>query len=194
MRTYLEKTTAATGYPVAVSDVKTHCRIVGSAEDTYIQSLIRTAEEYAESYTGRALLTSTFKLYLDQFPSVIAVPKSPMVSLTSVKYIDTDGVEQTLAGSEYKLHKLERPFIVEAYGKSWPSTREDMQAVTVEFTAGYGDAASDIPEGFRHALLFHVAHLFENREPELLGSIVSSIPNTLETLLNHWRVWEYHNG
>lgn len=194
MRSYLEKTTAAAAYPVTVSEVKTHSRIVGSAEDTYIQALIRTAEEYAESYTGRALLTSTFKLYLDRFPSVIAIPKSPLVSLTSIKYIDDNGVEQTLSASKYKLHKLERPFIVEAYGENWPSTRKDMQAVTVEFTAGYGDAASDVPEGLRHALLFHVAHLFENREPELLGSIVSSIPNTLEALLNHWRVWEYPSG
>ncbi len=194
MRTYLEKTTAATGYPVAVSDVKTHCRIVGSAEDTYIQALIRTAEEYAESYTGRALLTSTFKLYLDQFPQMIVLPKTPLGALTSIKYLDDDGVEQTLAGSVYKLHNLERPFIVEAYGKNWPSTRKDMQAVTVEFTAGYGSGASDIPEGLRHALLFHAAHLFENREPELLGSIVSNIPNTLDALLNHWRIWEYHTG
>ena len=194
MRTYLEKTTAATGYPVAVSDVKTHSRIVGSSEDTYIQSLIRTAEEHAESYTGRALLNATYKFYLDRFPPMIVLPKTPLVSLTSIKYIDDDGEEQTLASSRYKLHNLERPFILEAHGTNWPSTRVDMQAVTVEFVAGYGTGASDIPEGLRHALLFHVAHLFENREPELLGSIVSSIPNTLEALLNHWRIWEYHTG
>jgi uncharacterized phiE125 gp8 family phage protein len=191
-RTFFEKTTASSAYPVTVSECKTHSRIVSSADDTYLQALIRTAEQYAESYTGRALLTSTYKLYLNQFPSTIVVPRSPLVTLTSVKYNDNDGAEQTLDASKYTLHKLERPFIVPAYGENWPATRSGMQAVTVEFTAGYGAAASDIPEGFRHALLFHVAHLYENREPDLMGSIVSRIPNTLTALLNHWRIWEYH--
>jgi uncharacterized phiE125 gp8 family phage protein len=37
-------------------------------------------------------------------------------------------------------------------------------AVQINYTAGYGTAATNVPEGIRHWMFLRVASLYENRE------------------------------
>src|SRR4030067_2296692 len=72
-------------------------RVSTSTDDTDIAMLITAARKMAETYTLHALVTQTWELVLDGFPTGgIVVPMPPLQSVTSVKYIDTDGVQQTL--------------------------------------------------------------------------------------------------
>jgi len=43
------------------------------------------------------------------------------------------------------------------------------QGVAIEFTAGFGHTAADVPAPIRQALLLLIAHWFENREPAITG-------------------------
>jgi len=53
--------------------------------------------------------------------------------------------------------------------------------------AGYGAAASDVPQPLRQAVLLLVAHWFERREPVELGSALETVPMTVGGLLAPYR-------
>ena len=159
--------TAATQDPVTLADVKDHLVVDHSDDDTYIASLLAAVVAYLEAVQDRTLVTTTYDLKLDRFPTgdgVIELPLAPLASVTSVKYQDVDDVEQTLAASKYTVDSSSTPGrLLPAYDESWPSTREHIHDVTVRFVAGYGDPA-DVPAPHKHEILIRVADLYENRE------------------------------
>jgi len=48
---------------------------------------------------------------------------------------------------------------------SWP-THRDFASFIIEFKAGYGDAASDVPEALKQEILQLLSYLYDNREAE----------------------------
>jgi uncharacterized phiE125 gp8 family phage protein len=94
----------------------------------------------------------------------IRIPKPPFQSITSVQYVDAGGTPQTLAASEYQIDGNSEPAILlPAFGKVWPVTRWQAAAVTVNFVAGYGLAAS-VPAEFRNRIKVYVAYCYDNRQ------------------------------
>jgi uncharacterized phiE125 gp8 family phage protein len=59
----------------------------------------------------------------------------------------------------------------------------ELNAFEVDFTAGYGDEADDVPGPIRHALKILVAHWFERREVVVLGLGAQEVPATVAGLL-----------
>src|SRR5574343_985939 len=100
----LKLITAATTTPVTLAEAKLHCRVDGTDEDALITSLITAATETAEQQlAGRVLMQQTWELTLDAFPGVFELTRVPVQSITSLKYYDTAGVQQTMAGADYTL-------------------------------------------------------------------------------------------
>lgn len=160
--------TAATAEPVTVSEAKAQAGVFHSAEDAMIERFVAAARESLEAETSRQLITATWEQYFKRFPDVIEIRKLPVASITSVAYVDTAGDSQTLTvTTDYQtdLASPNRPARIKpAYGKTWPSTRAQFNAVTVRFTAGYG-GADDVPSRIKQAILMLAAHFYENREP-----------------------------
>lgn len=146
---------------VTVSEAKANMRVDHDADDALIGTLIRAATAHAERWTGMAFEPSTWDLVLDRFPSAeIAVPLSPLVSVTSVTYVDEDGAEQTVAGSDFVADTASRDgWIVPADGFAWPATLAAINSVRVRFVAGRGT-----PDDARQAILLLVGHWYANRE------------------------------
>jgi len=181
-----EKTSPPSTYPVTTTEARTHCLIYGSADDTYLDSLIAAATRHVESLSSRQLLTATWAARMDDFPEEIELRILPVASVVSIVYVDPDAVSQTLAAANYRTD-IESPDcpgrISPAYGMTWPAVRgETYNAVTVSFTAGYGAAAA-VPETYKQAILLLVAHWFENREPVNIGNIVNTIPLAFTSLM-----------
>ena len=182
--------TTATSEPFELSEVKNNLRVTINDDDALIKSLIIVSREWAESYMRRALITQTWDYFTDRFFRTIKLPLSPVVSVTSIKYVDTDGVTQTLATTEYTVDSVSEPTrIVEAWGKTWPSIRFVPNAVTVRFVAGYGNA-SDIPEQIKRWMLMLMGHLYENRELTSQNVNIVEIPISTE-LLFPYRVIQF---
>lgn len=164
---------------------------VYASDDTLLTSLITVAREYAENYLNRALITQTWELVLDDWPSedYIDIPMSPLQSVTSIKYKDTAGTEATWSSAEYIVDAdsfVGR--IVPAYGYSWPSmSLYPVSGIRIRFVAGYGDAATDVPERFRHAILLLAAFLYERREAAI-ETALQEIPFGVKALLGFDRV------
>lgn len=163
--------TAPAVEPVTLTEAKTQCRVDGSTEDTFLTSLIVAAREAAEAQTGRALINQTWERTLDAFPRRwnIYLPFPPLVSVTHIKYIDADGVLQTLASTGYKVLTTRTPGeVCLSYNNVWPSTRCEEDAVTVRYVAGYGATAASVPQLIKQGILLTINHWYDNREAEEL--------------------------
>ena len=131
--------------------------------DPQLGDWLQAAREYGETFTHRAFITQTWDLKLDGFPcsdEAIRLPKAPLISVTSVTYLDSNGDSQTWSASLYTVDaptgpKAERGRIVPNYGQYFPTTRDVVNAVTVRFVAGYG-AASAVPRLVKTCLKEHI--------------------------------------
>jgi uncharacterized phiE125 gp8 family phage protein len=162
---------------VSLDEVKSHCRIIGSSEDTYLSGLIKRARGYVEQRTGAAIGEQTLQLLLDAFPvnelgrsAGIRLERPPLRTVTWVKYLDADGVEQTLDSSSYYVDEAQlRAWICPASSTTdWPETLDAVNAVRVEYVAGHTQASFD-QEPAKQFLLMLVGALYENRELFVAG-------------------------
>jgi len=173
--------------PVSTADMKTHLRITHSDDDTYIAALVKAARIWCEEYQNRAYIFQTIELRLDEFPEgggEIELPRPPLESVTSVKYIDTGGNTQTWDTANYTVDKYYHPArIVEAYSKSWVNTRDVINAVTVTYVAGYGSTANLVPASIVHAIKLIVSHWYEHRE-EVTDRTFKEVPLAAKALLD----------
>lgn len=176
---------------VSITEAKKQLEIYGSEEahDAQVQRLIEAAVEHVEQYTRRALITQTWRLTLNCFPTEILLPRPPVQSVSSITYVDDDGAAQTLSTSLYQTCLDSSPVrIVPAYNQTWPTIRNIPEAVKVTYIAGYGDAGTDVPQQLRHAILLLVAHWFENREAVVVGTSANDVPLGVMHILERLQV------
>lgn len=179
--------TEPSGEPITTAEAKEQVHVKHSDEDTYIDSLIVAARRHIEGRAGWQYLRATRYLYLDQFPTgreIIRVPRPPLISIVSIQYVDTDGDTQTWASSLYDTDFDATPGRIRpAFGEVYPPTRQEMKAVTIEYTNGYTNAAA-VPDNWLHALKFLVSHWYRIREPVTDGSMPRRVPETLDALID----------
>jgi uncharacterized phiE125 gp8 family phage protein len=188
-------TTAPATEPVSLAEAKLHLKIetADTADDTLVTYLIKAARENAEEYTRRSFIETTWERRMDTFfddgqDGVILLKKNPVKSITSIKYLDVNGVEQTLSTAYYNLLTGEEPHRIEpSYDHSWPAHREDAQRIKIVFKAGY----ASVPDSIKSAILLIVAHLYEHREDVVVGRIVSPLTNGAKSLLDYYRLFEF---
>jgi hypothetical protein len=172
--------------------------------------------------TGRQLNKATYDLKLDGFPwgyssalvggySVqqhgyerqylggsgmrpIVIPKPPLVSVTSIQYVDPDGVTQTWSNTLYTVDTptgdyAEPGRIFPVYGQVYPVTRSQPAAVTIRLVAGYGETAAAVPSMIRSAMKLLIGIWYENREAGLIVRGSSDVlPFGVDALLQPFRV------
>jgi uncharacterized phiE125 gp8 family phage protein len=152
---------------VSLEEAKAHLRIDTADADDELEALIPAATAFIENETRQSLVDSTFLLALDSFPAgrTIRLPRPPLKSVESVKYLDADGAHQTLSPSLYTVDAVTMPGrIVLHGGESWPATADQANAVEIRFTAGYGDVTDDVPRLLRQGVLLMLGHMWEHRE------------------------------
>lgn len=91
----------------------------------------------------------------------LLMPVAPVQSVTSIKYLDADAIEQTLATTVYeeRFDDLEAAVVLK-HGQKWPSIRSGSRIeLTVE--AGY----EVIPPTVKQAMLMFITDSYENRKP-----------------------------
>lgn len=178
--------TAPTTYPVSLEEAKLHLRVTTSEEEYRITALIKSATDQVESYLRRQLITATWDLYIDDFPDVIYLEKSPVASVTYVKYYNSSDELTTLSTDDYVVDTYTEPGrITIACGKSWPSTYNRPSAVNVRFISGYG-AASDVPDTIKDGIYLTLTHLFENR-----GDEGRRMPYVIKDILEPYRLFMF---
>lgn len=181
--------------PFTLAEAKQHLRVDDTAEDAYIDTLISAVTKHVQGYIGRTLISTTYTWKLDRFPRSqnLTFPRPPLQSIASIAYINQDGDSTTWGSTYYNLDTVSHPARLEpAYSESWPITRAQNNAVTVTYTAGYGDEAEDVPVDIRQGMLFLLGHLYENRQDVVVGTgFVTNVPKASEWLIDPYRIYAF---
>lgn len=189
---HLSLVTAPTTEPIDVEAAKLHVKIDENDDSSLIYALISAAREHVENKTGRKMISQTWDLMLDGFPcGPIVLPFPPVTSITSVSYVDTAGATQTWASGAtgYTTRLPVGPqagpaLIYPSYGIQYPSTRSQIDAVTVRFVCGYADAAS-VPSSLQAAMKLLIGHWYLHREAVDTGinTVTSVLPFGIDALV-----------
>ena len=186
--TRIRITTQPTIEPVSRTEAKLHLRIDHATEDDLIDRLITTARIQCEDIAGRSFITRTYTAKFDLWPrnDWMRLPFPPLISVSSITYTDEDGNTATYAANNYIVDTYSEPGqLVIKTDSTWPDvTLQEVNGITVVYTAGYGALASDVPAHYRQAVLLMVGHLYENREAVLVGNVnATELPMALNALL-----------
>jgi uncharacterized phiE125 gp8 family phage protein len=183
----LVRVTAPAALPISVAEAKAQMRVEGNDDDTIIERLVNAAVAFVDvqGVLGRAMITQTWGEWLAPNPSTVMLSLGPVQSVSAIKYYDIDGVLQTATLADFNVFGTpNRITITPKTGKAWPVTQTRDDAIKIEYVIGYGASSTSVPQTVRHALLMLVAHWYENRENELIGTISKTLPFGFEDLLN----------
>lgn len=193
MREALRLIVAPTEEPVSVPEAKAHLRLEHSLDDLYVAGLIRAARQHVEDVSWRALITQTWELALDAFPCwrsrAIHLPKGHVQSVTSVKYDDENGVEQTMAPADWELDGIAPARLALTRNASWPSNAAsgDIGSVRIRYVAGYG-LRPEVPQALKQCVLLLVSQMYEHRTPEVIGAVTAQVQMSFDALLSPYRL------
>jgi uncharacterized phiE125 gp8 family phage protein len=150
--------------PLSLAEAKAGLRIDSTDEDLLLTSLILAARGYVEQFTRRRLIAQTWRVVLDQWPqtSTLPIPIAPLISLDAVRVRDGNGVATVVPTSLYRVDLTSDPARLCFVGQR-PEPGVVMAGIEVDVTAGYGTAATGVPEPLRQAIRMLVAQWFENR-------------------------------
>lgn len=183
--------TAAPAALVSTADFKTHMRIDHNSEDTYIDAAILAATARLDGYggvLGRALVTQSWKQEFATFSDPMRLPLGNLISVTSVKYYDTNNAQQTVSASVYGAYSDDiGPYLALKRGQTWPSVYDRPDAIEVVWQAGYGAAAA-VPSPLVRAVLLLAGHFYANREAVVLGDTATELPLTVSALIAPYRL------
>lgn len=187
----LKRAVAPAATPVTLAEAKAHLRVTSGAEDALITALIAAATDHLDGWSGvlaRALVTQTWKLWLDEWPvdDAIQIPLGPLQSVASVTYLHPDsGVATAVDAASYVVDTVSADgWVVPAAGFAWPTPKDAINAVEVTFVCGHGLAA-DVPPALKAAILLLVGDLYANREGQSDRAITPNL--TVDRLIAPWR-------
>lgn len=175
--------------PVTIAELKDQLRVDHDHEDALLAAKITAARRHVENLTGIAIAPATYEETFDRFPSgEIKLPKSPLISVASVKFTDPDGVEQAVDPTSYSVDTASpEGWVVPVAGFSWPSTMATIGAVRIRFVAGH----EDVPETLREAILQLAAWWYEHREAVTLDGNPRTVPFSVAELAEGHREWTF---
>ncbi len=152
--------------PISRDEAKLFLRIDHDEENDLIDMLIRSARERLEAYLNVAMITRPLR-YETQGVEDIKLPRWPVIAIDQV---EVGGQVVT----DYRADLRCRPAVL--------SFALD-KLVTVDFTAGYGPAADDVPAPLRQAMLLLLSQGYESR-----GDAPEAIPLMVDALTLPYKV------
>jgi uncharacterized phiE125 gp8 family phage protein len=172
---------------VSMEDARRQARAGGTSLDDEIRGKVQGFTEDAEHETARAFIEQTWAETLDAFPvgqrggiGAIQLTKSPIASVLHVKFYDVDGVLRTLDPQDYLVDDKSEPgYVVPAPGKTWPATAARINAVEVQYVAGYGPSPDDVPAAIKQYILGKLECVYYSNSSE----------QYLPRLLDRYRVY-----
>lgn len=159
----LFRTVEPAAEPVTLADVKAHLRIAHGSEDALLAGLIRAAREDLERAAAIALINQSWRLALDAWPSQGCALLSihPVRAVLSVTAFGTEGEASLIAPADYQLDILSRP--ARLHFEARPEPLRIFNGIEIDFSAGYGEAGTDVPDLLKRAILLLVGHWYEFR-------------------------------
>ncbi len=213
----LVQTVPPASEPVAMTDAMAWCRVVNTAEEPILATLISAAREFCETFTGRQMMPATYQASWDRFPMLpnmqyapgnpnavvpvvnnmwplnpgawaIRLPMPPLISVASITYIDPTGVQQTMnPATDYVVDTASSPGRVTPASGSFWPETSFMPGAV---TVTYQAGYASVPFGIIQALKFLVSYWYDNRDAVIVSPSlkVTESPMGVKMLLWQHRV------
>lgn len=160
-----------TAQPLSLSLAKLHLRLppTANASDPLIAELINAATYQVEHDCQTLLISRAVTEKFSDWPTGCDIDLywRPVVSITSVKYYDTSGTQQTISSANYSLNAYGRR-IVWNDDYTLPTVDDRWDAIEVIYQAGYGADNSVMPADLLRMVRLRVGYDFEN--PDMLAN------------------------
>jgi len=174
--------------PVSLTELKAQLRISGTAENAELALYIQSAREQIEELTGLALITQSWRLTLDHWPSgrrlwwdgvqqgaigdiegghaysAVQLPRYRLQAVDEIRVFNEAGTPATVSLADFVVDVEQKPGrLVLRSGATWPVALQTANAIEIDYTAGYGDDATDVPAALRLAILQMAASAYQHR-------------------------------
>jgi uncharacterized phiE125 gp8 family phage protein len=152
--------------PVALAYAKTFLRVDGSNDDALISDMIISARLRVETMSGHALITRRMRAsFAANSKTAINLPSQPVAVVHDVRVIGLGGAAVTVPANRYVVNTRCQPTeIVLKIQTHWHEFTQNLEAIEVEYSAGYGADPSDVPIPFKQAILLLLAQSYEHRD------------------------------
>lgn len=182
------RTVAPEAEPVTLVEVKRNLRIGHDSEDELLGGLVRAAREEVEAACGLALIDQSWRLSLDRLPRSgrVLLGRHPVREILSVTVYGTNGEAALVDPTSYRLDGNARP--ARLHFSSTPEPGVPMNGIEIDFTAGFGEAGTDVPDALKRAILMLVAHWYEFRAHFSAADQPVSLPAGYDRLIAPWRM------
>lgn len=182
----LVQTVAPEFKPVTPEELRTH---LNHSELDYIEAddLISEASQYIEDMTGIAMITQTWRLALDAWPTgrgawwdgvrqgsinelysgdaSLEMPRFPLNSIDTVTVYDEASTSTAVTiAATFDVDAYSKPGrMTLKHGAVWPIALRANNAIEIIFTCGYGANRESVPAPLRRAVKQLAGYLYENR-------------------------------
>ena len=183
----LYRTVDPAGEPVTLADAKAQLRIAHDSEDALISGLIKAARAEVEAQTGMALIDQSWRLAMDAWPhdGLVRLRRHPVREILSVTVYGEEGEAAVLEPASYEADLLSRP--ARLHFTLPPAPERRLNGIEVDFTAGFGEAGTDVPDLLKRAVLMLVAQWYEFRAVFGAQDQPVSIPPGFDRLIAGYR-------
>lgn len=174
---------------VLFEEVEKHLVEVPAEDRTYVEGLTMAAAAWIDGpagWLGRALGPQLLEWRLCHWLcGNWCWPIVPFLELESVTYVDVNGDEQTLPGTD------------PLNPGDLPAVRGRPGDVRIRYWAGYGKRDPDdatkwitsVPAPIKVAIMMLVAQWYNTRENVVVGANPSNVPFAVDALLAPYRTW-----
>jgi uncharacterized phiE125 gp8 family phage protein len=152
--------------PLTLSEVKANLHIDHADDDAVLTEALADARQWVEDRVQRKLMPQTWEFVIDYFPEhEIKLPLRPVLSITSIKYDDADGSEQTIPDTDYYLDDAsDDAWLFPNADAAWPTDLIDaVNAVRIRFVAGYASAGL-VPGSIKRAIHLKIRELYDETD------------------------------
>jgi uncharacterized phiE125 gp8 family phage protein len=160
----IEILTPTSAEPVTAVELAAHLKLnTGTAEYTDLTAFIAAARDLFERHTGISVMPTTFRQWLPSFSEEVVLFRSPVISVTHVKYYDAD--DDLVVVEDWSLDASGTPPRLYLPDAEWPSTTSSKRPrpAYVDFVAGFSNANS-VPPIVKTAIKLMAGHWYRFRE------------------------------
>lgn len=160
----------------ALAELRQWLGITTTGDDSPLLSLLTTALDVCEGFTGKMPLEAECEEVLPARSGWHILTTRPVMAIAGVEIIAADGSRSALDASAYDID-------LDADGAGRIRLPDTGARVAVRFTAGLAADWTDLPESLRHGLIRLAAHQHRERETE------GAAPLPPASVAALWRPW-----
>lgn len=144
-----------------------HLELTHSADNALIRNVggyLPAATQTIENMACTSMITQTRRQILSKNdivePRNVRLSFGPVQSVSSVKYLDLDDAEQTLASTYYRVNAEQSTIYIKS---GLPAIADGPGVLWVDYVAGFGDDSGDVPSEWQNVIMMLAFHLYDNR-------------------------------